>query len=114
MATEAYATKNDIACLSDDCEYLCILLVQYLYQKNGLDIFTECALPCIDDEKLEQFPTVPKEKPRIMIVGDSISHGAHEDWTWRYRLWQWCKCQISCHSPCPQYQARSLTRTVTL
>lgn len=25
---------------------------------------------------------------KIMIVGDSISHGSSGDWTWRYRLWQ--------------------------
>ncbi|WP_170201449.1 GDSL-type esterase/lipase family protein [Actinocorallia herbida] len=25
---------------------------------------------------------------RIMIVGDSISHGSSGDWTWRYRLWK--------------------------
>lgn len=24
-----------------------------------------------------------------MIVGDSISHGAEGDYTWRYRIWQW-------------------------
>ena len=26
---------------------------------------------------------------RIMVVGDSISHGREGDWTWRYRLWEW-------------------------
>jgi len=26
--------------------------------------------------------------PRIMIYGDSLSHGSSGDWTWRYRLWQ--------------------------
>ncbi|KAK1760362.1 receptor-type tyrosine-protein phosphatase F [Echria macrotheca] len=26
---------------------------------------------------------------KIMVVGDSISHGRQGDWTWRYRLWQW-------------------------
>ncbi|MFI6481871.1 SGNH/GDSL hydrolase family protein [Nonomuraea sp. NPDC050663] len=25
---------------------------------------------------------------RLMIVGDSISHGSSGDWTWRYRLWK--------------------------
>lgn len=28
---------------------------------------------------------------RILIVGDSISHGREGDWTWRYRLWQWTR-----------------------
>ncbi|KAK1656809.1 fibronectin type III domain-containing protein [Colletotrichum godetiae] len=26
---------------------------------------------------------------RVMIVGDSMSHGREGDFTWRYRLWQW-------------------------
>ncbi|MFI7209833.1 fibronectin type III domain-containing protein [Micromonospora maritima] len=25
---------------------------------------------------------------KVMIVGDSISHGSSGDWTWRYRLWK--------------------------
>ncbi|KAK4663874.1 uncharacterized protein QC763_502030 [Podospora pseudopauciseta] len=32
-------------------------------------------------------PTRPAT--RIMIVGDSISHGREGDWTWRYRIWEW-------------------------
>lgn len=28
---------------------------------------------------------------RIMIVGDSITHGSEGDYTWRYRLWQWLR-----------------------
>ncbi|KAH8168307.1 fibronectin type III domain-containing protein [Sarocladium implicatum] len=28
-----------------------------------------------------------------MVVGDSISHGADGDWTWRYHVWQWLKDQ---------------------
>ncbi|KAK0724340.1 SGNH hydrolase-type esterase domain-containing protein [Lasiosphaeris hirsuta] len=26
---------------------------------------------------------------KILIVGDSISHGREGDWTWRYRIWEW-------------------------
>lgn len=26
---------------------------------------------------------------KIMVVGDSISHGREGDWTWRYRIWEW-------------------------
>ncbi|KAK4178910.1 SGNH hydrolase-type esterase domain-containing protein [Triangularia setosa] len=26
---------------------------------------------------------------RVMVVGDSISHGREGDWTWRYRIWEW-------------------------
>ncbi|CAH0045975.1 unnamed protein product [Clonostachys solani] len=32
-------------------------------------------------------------QPKFMIVGDSITHGADGDYTWRYRLWQWLKEQ---------------------
>lgn len=33
----------------------------------------------------------PKQHRRILIIGDSITHGGEGDYTWRYRLWQWCK-----------------------
>ncbi|WNV85826.1 fibronectin type III domain-containing protein [Umezawaea sp. Da 62-37] len=29
------------------------------------------------------------EPIRVMVVGDSMTHGAEGDWTWRYRLWEW-------------------------
>lgn len=29
-----------------------------------------------------------EQATKIMIVGDSISHGSSGDWTWRYRLWR--------------------------
>ena len=39
---------------------------------------------------------LPSNRPlRVMIVGDSISHGEEGDWTWRYRLWQWFKGSTS-------------------
>ncbi|EME88801.1 uncharacterized protein MYCFIDRAFT_110024, partial [Pseudocercospora fijiensis CIRAD86] len=28
---------------------------------------------------------------KLMIVGDSITHGHEGDFTWRYRLWEWMK-----------------------
>ena len=28
---------------------------------------------------------------KVMVVGDSISHGCEGDFTWRYRLWEWFK-----------------------
>ncbi|KUJ20368.1 uncharacterized protein LY89DRAFT_771242 [Mollisia scopiformis] len=31
----------------------------------------------------------PRDTLKVMIVGDSISHGHQGDYTWRYRLWQW-------------------------
>ncbi|KAL2257719.1 hypothetical protein VTK26DRAFT_9261 [Humicola hyalothermophila] len=30
---------------------------------------------------------------KVMIVGDSISHGREGDWTWRYRIWEWFQAQ---------------------
>lgn len=35
--------------------------------------------------------TLVDAQSRFMIVGDSITHGADGDHTWRYRLWQWCQ-----------------------
>ncbi|EAQ90467.1 hypothetical protein CHGG_02402 [Chaetomium globosum CBS 148.51] len=34
-------------------------------------------------------PEVEKNAIKVMIVGDSISHGREGDWTWRYRIWEW-------------------------
>ncbi|KAL2021855.1 hypothetical protein VTK56DRAFT_6450 [Thermocarpiscus australiensis] len=34
---------------------------------------------------MDQFEDVIK----VMVVGDSISHGREGDWTWRYRIWEW-------------------------
>ncbi|KAK4120655.1 carbohydrate esterase family 3 protein [Parathielavia appendiculata] len=30
---------------------------------------------------------------KVMVVGDSISHGREGDWTWRYRIWEWFEQQ---------------------
>lgn len=32
---------------------------------------------------------------KAMILGDSITHGADGDWTWRYRLWQWMRADVA-------------------
>lgn len=34
-------------------------------------------------------PSSGTRKGRMLIVGDSITHGQDGDFTWRYRLWQW-------------------------
>ncbi|KAF2217384.1 carbohydrate esterase family 3 protein [Cercospora zeae-maydis SCOH1-5] len=36
-----------------------------------------------------------KKHRKILILGDSITHGGEGDYTWRYRLWQWCKQETS-------------------
>ncbi|KAH9237111.1 hypothetical protein K456DRAFT_1748240 [Colletotrichum gloeosporioides 23] len=33
--------------------------------------------------------TETKHPSKIMVVGDSMSHGRDGDFTWRYRLWEW-------------------------
>ena len=39
---------------------------------------------------------LPTNRPlRVMVVGDSISHGQEGDWTWRYRLWEWFRDSTS-------------------
>ncbi|KAK4450363.1 hypothetical protein QBC34DRAFT_461915, partial [Podospora aff. communis PSN243] len=38
------------------------------------------------------FPFYPPPKPiKAMFVGDSITHGADGDFTWRFRMWEWLK-----------------------
>lgn len=41
------------------------------------------ATEACDNAQLPDAPTV-----RVLVVGDSLSHGFQGDWTWRYRLWQ--------------------------
>lgn len=50
-----------------------------------------CDLEASCDVKLpidppQPFPFTPK---KVMVVGDSITHGADADWTWRYHMWKW-------------------------
>ncbi|KAF4849544.1 hypothetical protein CGCSCA4_v004303 [Colletotrichum siamense] len=44
------------------------------------------------EQKLTIMPghsTEIKHPSKIMVVGDSMSHGREGDFTWRYRLWEW-------------------------
>ena len=41
---------------------------------------------------------------KIMICGDSMSHGEEGDHTWRYRLWEWLR------DDAPQVQASFVGR----
>lgn len=39
----------------------------------------------------EASPSERPHKMKIMIAGDSMSHGVEGDHTWRYRLWEWLR-----------------------
>ncbi|EME38875.1 hypothetical protein DOTSEDRAFT_75553 [Dothistroma septosporum NZE10] len=34
------------------------------------------------------------DRLKIMIVGDSMTHGEEGDWTWRYRIWEWLQHSV--------------------
>ncbi|OAA61965.1 Fibronectin type III domain protein [Niveomyces insectorum RCEF 264] len=70
-----------------DCKGLCLSGVENQFSKGGVVWGGYCAIPCYDD--LSDLPSVAKPAPKVMVVGDSISHGMQDDWTWRYRLWSW-------------------------
>ncbi|KAI0385008.1 hypothetical protein F5Y04DRAFT_203576 [Hypomontagnella monticulosa] len=72
----------------EDCKGLCDSGVKDQFADNGVVWGGKCAIPCLGDEG-DGYTTVPKESPKIMVAGDSISHGMESDWTWRYRLSQW-------------------------
>src|ERR1051325_8984064 len=44
-----------------------------------------------------RMPEMPQQQRqqaiKVMVVGDSISHGRQGDRTWRYRLWEWFRQQ---------------------
>ncbi|KAK3348848.1 carbohydrate esterase family 3 protein [Lasiosphaeria hispida] len=44
--------------------------------------------PCQSSQPRQSDGTI-----KILIVGDSISHGREGDWTWRYRIWEWFRHQ---------------------
>ncbi|PPJ57770.1 hypothetical protein CBER1_00235 [Cercospora berteroae] len=48
----------------------------------------------MDEDGVEDMPALAElarrnTPTRIMIAGDSITHGQEGDYTWRYRLWEW-------------------------
>ncbi|CAK7201479.1 hypothetical protein SEUCBS139899_004183 [Sporothrix eucalyptigena] len=70
-----------------DCKGLCSSGVINQFSTGGDVWGGDCAVPCYAD--LSDLTTVGDTTPRVMVVGDSISHGMQDDWTWRYRLWDW-------------------------
>ena len=58
------------------------------------DICYDNGLPH-DPENYDPIEPFPFKPFKVMIAGDSISHGAEDDYTWRYRLWHHRKCLCS-------------------
>jgi hypothetical protein len=78
----------------EDCLGLCSSGVKDQFPKGGVLWGGDCAIPCINDLS-DDYDVTPNEQAKFMVVVDSISHGMEDDWTWRYRLSQWCECQIT-------------------
>ncbi|KFY69383.1 hypothetical protein V496_00318 [Pseudogymnoascus sp. VKM F-4515 (FW-2607)] len=92
LALNTWQSQGDISSCQysngEDCKGLCMSGVLDQFSKDGDVWGGKCAIPCYD-ELPAGLPTVAKQSPKIMVVGDSISHGMQDDWTWRYRLWSW-------------------------
>ncbi|KAL5344058.1 fibronectin type III domain protein [Aspergillus crustosus] len=72
----------------EDCLGLCSSGVLNEFLTGGVLWGGDCAIPCVDDVP-DDAVVIPNEEASFMVVGDSISHGMEDDWTWRYRLSQW-------------------------
>ncbi|GFF92627.1 exochitinase 1 [Aspergillus udagawae] len=72
----------------EDCLGLCSSGVKDQFPQGGVLWGGDCAIPCINDLS-DDYEATPNEQAKFMVVGDSISHGMEDDWTWRYRLSQW-------------------------
>ena len=83
-----------------DCQYkkncggLCQDRIKDQFSAGGKVWAGKCAVPCKEDGP-EELPSVILENPRIMVAGDSISHGMEDDFTWRLRLFAWSKSSFS-------------------
>ncbi|KAL5326321.1 hypothetical protein ACEPPN_007459 [Leptodophora sp. 'Broadleaf-Isolate-01'] len=75
-----------------DCKGLCYSAITDQFSTNSNVWEGDCAVPCIPDADPD-VTTVPNERQKLMIVGDSISHGMEGDWTWRWRLFYWLESQ---------------------
>ncbi|GIJ91768.1 hypothetical protein Asppvi_010741 [Aspergillus pseudoviridinutans] len=77
-----------------DCRGLCSSGVRDQFSQNGVVWGGNCALPCKTDggdgyTVQPDPPKPPKPSAKVMVVGDSISHGMEADWTWRWRIFAW-------------------------
>jgi hypothetical protein len=71
----------------EDCQGLCVAGVTNQFSTGGPTWGGGCAVPCKNDGGDAPIPHLHYS---FMVAGDSISHGMNDDWTWRYRLTEWC------------------------
>jgi hypothetical protein len=69
-----------------------------LWCQKEFEVCSMCENSRCDSDPIDPpnpFPFLPKPpRPteiKIMVAGDSISHGMENDFTWPYRLGKWCK-----------------------
>lgn len=57
----------------------------------ALPKFANATLTSLETHEVRRDSTIEARQSglRVLVVGDSISHGQEGDWTWRYRIWQW-------------------------
>lgn len=80
--TGASADEYDCYGACDDKKGACVKCTQYDFSSDG---------GCQNTDPADPPAPPPKQKGKLMVVGDSISHGMEADWTWRWRLSAWCK-----------------------
>ncbi|KAI5367396.1 Putative fibronectin type III, lipase, GDSL, active, immunoglobulin-like, SGNH hydrolase superfamily [Septoria linicola] len=59
------------------------------HHEQAMDDIVSSSLAQLSIHNAEQ--DLSKKHRKILILGDSITHGGEGDYTWRYRLWQWFK-----------------------
>ncbi|KAL1904415.1 hypothetical protein Sste5344_009865 [Sporothrix stenoceras] len=72
-----------------DCGGICSSGVLNQFESGGVVWGGDYGVPCYDEAG--DLPKIINQAPKIMVVGDSISHDMQDDWTWRYRAWSWLK-----------------------
>ncbi|KAH8803580.1 hypothetical protein F5884DRAFT_888954 [Xylogone sp. PMI_703] len=66
------------------------MFLVFLNQRRTTNIVPIVLLLCSGILTLVHGAAIHARDPiKVMIVGDSISHGRQGDYTWRYRIWQW-------------------------
>lgn len=92
-----------------NCGGMCQSEVRGELTPGGHPMGVTCAVPCKSDRD-DAYDLVPKERARIMVVGDSITHGMQDDFTWRWRLYHWSKFMNFSPDSCLGYLGINLMR----